>query len=347
MTIGGSDSAMMGPPPEEPARPSPGGPGYRAAGRSSGWTWTVAAIVVVILVIVGGLGYYYGVYRPAHPSSPGARVNSSLQMGGFDSGQVVTFLYNGTTTSLCTPTATSLFPNDPNASAASHFTTCEVGAANQNAVSQVPEYILVPAFAGLSVFGVAALGANASGFPVVNHSALATDCGAGGTPTACPDHPTYLYSPLFTEVEEHLGLKSGYGGLSEGVLPTPAHDHLINTATTYANVYWGSTVVLVLDPNIFPDRSSAACSVVESSNLSNPTGNCLTSFAALERATTTCSSSAADFNDATSNPIWQTLVSAGVAGCSQVYVPGGVNALNANLYIPFSVSPGAPPMFPE
>jgi hypothetical protein len=40
-------------------------------------------------------------------------------------------------------------------------------------------------------------------------------------------------------------------------------------------------------------------------------------------------------------------VSVGVPSCAQVYVPGGVSALNANLYIPFSVSPGDPPMFPE
>jgi len=324
-----------------------GGGRSPTSARSRSKVGTVIAIVVVIGIVTGGLGYYYGVVRPSQQTRSSMGVNQSLEMGGFDSGQVVTFLYNGTTTSTCTPSLTSFFPNDPNASAATKYTNCEVGAASQNAVPQVPEYVLVPAFAGLSIFGVAALGANASGFPTLNGSALATDCGAGGTATACPDHPTFLYSPLFTAVEEHLGLSHGYGGLPEGVLPTPAHDHLINTPTTYPNVYWGTTVVLVLDPNIFPDRETASCSVVSPSNLSNPTSNCLSSFAGLERALTTCSSSAAAYNSATKNPIWQTLVSVGVSSCAQVYVPGGVSALNANLYIPFSVSPGDPPMFPE
>lgn len=328
--------------------PSRNGGGRSPPGaRSKSRVWTVIAIVVAVGIVSGGLGYYYGVVRPAQTSGSSPGVNQSLEMGGFDSGQVVTFLYNGTTTSTCTPSLTSFFPNDPNASAATRYTNCEVGAASQNAVPQLPEYVLVPAFAGLSIFGVGALGANASGFPTLNGSALATDCGAGGTVTGCPDHPTYLYSPLFTAVEAHLGLHQGYGGLPEGVLPTPAHDHLINTPTTYANVYWGTTVVLVLDPNIFPNRETAGCSVVAASNLSNPTSNCLSSFAGLERALTTCSSSAAAYNSATSNPIWQTLVSVGVSSCAQVYVPGGVSALNANLYIPFSVSPGEPPMFPE
>ena len=44
------------------------------------------------------------------------------------------------------------------------------------------------------------------------------------------------------------------------------------------------------------------------------------------------------------NGIWQTLNS----GCDQVVVPGAdLNNLNGNLYIPFSVMPGAPPMFPS
>jgi hypothetical protein len=308
--------------------------------------WALAAIVVVVLVVVGGLGYYYAVYQPAHPGASGSSVNESLEMGGFDDGQVVTFLYNGTTTSLCNPTMGVMFPHDVNATAATKYTDCEVGNASQTAVPESPQYILVPAFAGLSIFGVGALGANASGFPTLNGTTLLTDCGAGGTLTACPDHPTYLYSPLYTAVEDHLNLTMGYGGLSPGVLPVPAHDHLLNTPTQVSNIYWGTVVVLVLDPNIFPAQMSPTCSVVSASNLSSPTGNCLTSFAALQRAVTGCSSSTADYNGAAKNPIWQTLVSVGVPSCAQVYVPGGINALNSNLYIPFSVSPGAPPMWP-
>jgi hypothetical protein len=307
-------------------------------------TMVIALVVVVVLIVAGGAAYYYVTMKKSPSSSNG--VNESLEMGGFDNGQIVTFLYNGTNTELCTPSATSLFPSDPNASLAATHTACEVGAADQNAVPQVPQYILVPAFAGLSIFGVPALGASSHGFPEVNGSVLLTQCGAGGTSTACPAHPTYIYSPEFTAVEDHLGIAANAepGGLPPGTLPTPAHDHLIDTATTYPNVYWGITVVLVLDPNIYPAQMSPTCTASVPSNLSSATGNCLTSYAALQRAMTTCSSSAVAFNSAVKNPIWQTLGS----GCDQVVVPGGsLGDLNANLYIPFSVSPGAPPMFPS
>jgi hypothetical protein len=309
------------------------------------WTW--AAVAVAVLVVLGGLGYYYGVYQPAHATSQGPTVNESLEMGGFDDGQIVTFLYNGTTTSLCTPSMGTMFPGDPNASAATAYTNCEVGNANQTAVQETPQYIVVPVFAGLSIFGFTALGANASGFPTLNGTAMATDCGAGISVTACPDHPKYLYSPFFTAVENHLNLTSGYGGLPPGTLPVPAHDHLLNTPTQVPNIYWGGINVLVLDPNIYPSQMSPTCTVRSPSNLSDPTGNCLTSYAALERAVTGCSSSAANYNNATHNPIWQTLVSLGMPKCAQAFIPGGIDALNTNLYIPFSVSPGAPPMWPD
>jgi hypothetical protein len=300
-----------------------------------------------VLVVVEAVGYYYEVYQPAHPGPAGPAVNESFEMGGFDAGQVVTVLYTGTTTSVCTPSRSTMFPGDANASAAERSTSCEVGNANQTAVQQSPQYILVPVFAGLSIFGFTALGANASGFPTLNGTALPTDCSAGGTARACPDHPRDLYSPFFTAVEQHLNLTDGYGGLPPGTLPVPAHDDLLNSPTTDPNIYWGSTNVLVLDPNIYPSQTSASCPVRAPSNLSNPTGNCLTSFGALERAVIGCSSSAANYNNATHNPIWETLVAMGMPRCAQAFVPRGINGLNSNLYIPFSVSPGAPPMWPE
>ncbi|MCI4324740.1 MAG: hypothetical protein L3K00_02485 [Thermoplasmata archaeon] len=335
-----SNSPAMSPPPTSPTAASSSPPPKKGMG-----TMVLVLVVVVILVVAGGLGYYYLVVKTSNStSSPG--LNASLEMGGFADGQIVTFVYNGTTTELCTPSLSTMFPGDANATAAAAKTGCEVGNANQNIVQQVPQYILVPAFAGLSIFGETALKATSHGFPTVNGSTVLTQCGAGGTSTACPDHPTYLYSPDFTAVEQHIGLTSGYGGLTPGVLPTPAHDHLLNTPTTYPNVYWGITVVLVFDPNIFPAQSSPSCTATVHSNLSNPTGNCLTSFSALQAAMGSggCSSAASAFNNATANPIWQTLN----AGCHQVVVPGGnLGDLNGNLYIPFSVMPGAPPMFPS
>lgn len=313
-------------------------------GHKGAW---IATIVVIIVILAAALSYYYLVYLPGTRSPA-----PLLQEGGFTQGSVVTFVYNGTDTFLCEPSMTVMFPNDPTASAAAAKTECEVGNASQNAVPQVPEWVLVPAYAGLSIFGVGALGATARGFPAVNGTGLLTDCGAGGTPTACVDHPTYLYSPLFAAVEDHLNLTGGYGGLPLGVLPTPAHDHLLDTPTTYPNVEWGTIAVLVLDPNILPDRATGICAATVPSNLSSPTGNCLTSLNALKAAMTTCSSAAANFNAAAKNPIWQTLVSVGVSPCAQVLVPGvasiaQISSLNSNLYIPFLVQPGAPASFPS
>ncbi|MGI0070501.1 MAG: hypothetical protein ACRECT_00235 [Thermoplasmata archaeon] len=301
-------------------------------------------IIVVVLIAAGSIGYYELVPKttPAACASASGSV-SGAYAGGFTHGCVVTFQYTGNYQ--CTPGLSTLFPGDANATNATKETTCAVGAANQTAVNQVPEWILVPAFAGLSIFGVSALGSTARGFPTFNSSTILTDCGGGGSPTACPDHPTYIYSPAFTAVELHLGLKNGYGGLPPGVLPTPAHDHLINTSSTYPNVPWGTIAVLVFDPNIFPDRATGTCAASVASNLSSPTGNCLNSLAALERALTTPSTAVATANGA--NPIWQTL---GMPPL-QVVVPGDlsipqIDNLDSNLYIPFSVSPGAPPTFP-
>ena len=153
-------------------------------------------------------------------------------------------------------------------------------------------------------------------------------------------------------MEDHFNLTNGYGGLPLGVLPTPAHDHLLDTPTKYPNVEWGTIVVLVLDPNILPNRATGMCTATDPSNLSSPTGNCLTTLNALKAAMTTCSSAAANFNAAGKNPTWQTLVSVGGSPCAQVFVPGAtsiaqISNLNSNLYIPFLVQPGTPSSFPS
>jgi hypothetical protein len=285
---------------------------------------------VVILVGAAGIYVYY--------MTPKAAPKSISEAGGFAMGAPVTFVYNGTDTYLCTPSLLTFYPN---ATQAASSTPCEVGAAGQNAVLQYPEWALVPAFAGLSVFGIQSQGANARGFPQYSGSAVLTDCGAGGTPTACPDHPTLTYSPLFTSVETYLHITTGLGGYPEGVLPTPAHDHLLNTSSTFPNVQWGTIVVLVLDPNIWPDRATGTCTKVVASNLSVPTANCLTSLTALDAALLTHTTSVATSNSV--NPVWEALGNPS----TQVIVPGDltiseINNLNGNIYVPFSVQPGAP-----
>ncbi len=313
--------------------------------RKLSWNW-IGALVIVVVVVVAGVAIYY-------ETRPSATPASTFTTGGFTANQVVTFTYPSVTANpgngswVCTPGLTTFFPSE---TGALKYTQCEAGAANQNAVpGQLPQWVLVPAFAGLSIFGVAALGASTQGFPQYNGTTIATDCGAGGSPAACADHPTYLYSPLFTDVENFLNLTSGYGGLPLGVLPTPSHDHLLNTTTTYPNIPWGSIVVLVLDPNILPARATGECTQVVASNLSSPTGNCLNSVAALDRALSTHSSAVANANGGTNhNPIWETFGGPTL----QVIVPGDltipqINNLNMNFYDWFAVSPGTPSSFPS
>jgi hypothetical protein len=320
------------------ATPEPTPPAPAPSPKSRTLLGVILVVIVVIIVAVAGL--YVAKVGPF--ATKKAAATPPIE-AGFAQGQVVTFQFTGNYT--CTPSLSSLFPSQ---SSVSSTTNCEVGMANQNAVQQVPEWVLVPAFAGLSAFGLAALGANSRGFPVFSSSAVLTDCGAGGGPTGCADHPTYLYSPSFTTVEQFTNASSGYGGLPEGVLPTPAHDGLLNISGAYPNVEWGMIVVLVFDPNIFPDRTTGTCSAATPSNLTSATGNCLTSIGALDRALTTYSSSVARANGGSpGNPVWKALAGNGL----QILIPGAVsvaqaNNLNANLYVPFSVATGAPSSFP-
>jgi hypothetical protein len=198
-------------------------------------------------------------------------------------------------------------------------------------------FILVPAFAGLSIFGVPALGANSQGYPVFNKIAIFTQCGAGGTISACADHPTLVYSSVFTTVEKHLGLKNGYGGLPEGVLPVPSHDHVVNYAGG-TSIPWDVIAVLVFDPNVMPDGATGQCHQWVTSDLSNPTANCLTSFNALANALTTSTSATANANVTQNNPIYDTL--GGVK--TQIIIPGvttvsDTSPANTNLFLYFNV----------
>ncbi|ALU31996.1 hypothetical protein [Sulfolobus acidocaldarius] len=227
-------------------------------------------------------------------------VNSS---GAFYNGQVITFQY--TAQFMCTPPATTFFPNETNQSKAAMG--CEVGAGNISAFPKnaAPVFVLVPAFAGLSIFGPTQLNATPQGFPTFTYNnvtyVITTQCGAAGTMTACPDHMTYIYSPAFTAVEQALGIKNGVFNLPEGVLPTPAHDHLV-TFTTNQSIPWYIVVVLVFDPNIFPNPITGQCQAIVPSNTTNPTANCLNNIQALENAMMTYDSAVGMAN--AKNPIW-------------------------------------------
>ncbi|MGI0091096.1 MAG: hypothetical protein ACREBS_05260 [Nitrososphaerales archaeon] len=260
------------------------------------------------------------------------------QTPGFYNNTVVVFTYPKDYN--CTPGLLKFFSNQ---SAPAGKTQCEVGAGNSTAVSgSVPLWIVVPAYAGLSIFGVTQLGASPEGFPTFNNATILTDCGAGGTPSGCPDHPTYLYSPFFTAVEKHINITSGVFGLPEGVLPTPSHDHLINCCLQI--VPWYTIAVLVFDPNIMPNPVTGRCEQVVPSNLTNPTGNCLSSFKGLTNALTNHSSAVVSANS--NNPIWQTLG----GPSNQVVIPGVATAAqisntNTNLFEFFTVNSTNPYLY--
>ncbi|BAB66667.1 hypothetical protein [Sulfurisphaera tokodaii] len=261
-------------------------------------------------------------------------VNAS---GAFYDGQVITFLY--TAQFMCTPNATVFFPNAVNQSKVAMG--CEVGAGNISAFPKgaAPVFVLVPAFAGLSIFGVQSLGATPQGFPVFKYNGenytIYTQCGAALTPTACPDHMSLIYSPAFTIVEQYLGIKNGVFGLPEGVLPTPAHDHLV-TFTTNTSIPWYIVVVLVFNPNIFPNPITGQCQQIVPSNQTDPTQYCLNSISALEQAMQTYDSAVATAN--ANNPIWLALGKPGL----DVVVPGITSpsqlfsATNSNMVLFFS-----------
>jgi hypothetical protein len=263
-----------------------------------------------------------------------------LKSGGFVNGNLTTFGY--TQNFVCTPAGTA-FINNAESQAAAKVTTCIVGAGNRTAIAGAfPVFVLVPAFAGLSNFGVTQLGASPQGYPVFNNQVVVTQCGAGGSAASCPDHPTYLYSPDFTLVEQHLGIKNGVFGLPEGVLPTPSHDHIAGFDTK-DSIPWYVVAVLVFDPNVFPNAVTGQCTKWVSSNLTSAAGNCLNSFSALAAAMNTKTTATANANMTQNDPIYDTF--GGVS--TQVLIPGVTivseySAANTNLFIFFSVTPENP-----
>ncbi|BBD73038.1 hypothetical protein HS1genome_1427 [Sulfodiicoccus acidiphilus] len=292
---------------------------------------TVFAAVTIILVMVAALGFglYLTMPRTVTVTKPVIMnqtvtktiylnrtiyVNRTITIpeakaisGAFLNSQVITFNY--TAQFMCTPNLIQFFPNQTQANQVAMG--CEVGAVNSSAfpANAAPVYVVVPAFAGISIFGVQQLGANPLGFPVFHYNGqnytVVTQCGAAGTPTACPDHMTYIYSPAFTAVEQSLGIKNGVFGLPEGVLPTPAHEHVV-TFSTNTSIPWYVVVVLDFNPNIFPNPVTGQCQAIVPSNQSSPTGLCLNSYSNVQKALHTYDSAVMTANQA--NPIWSTLL---------------------------------------
>ncbi|MDA4123308.1 MAG: hypothetical protein OK456_09035 [Thaumarchaeota archaeon] len=318
--------------------------------RRTAVSTTIFAATAIVLIVIAAVGFgLYATTSAKTSTSTSTTTTTAISTttlapsgtrsaisGGFINSQTVVFGYNENYT--CTPSIASLGLN-----ASESNTSCEVGAGNASAVSgALPVFVLVPAYAGLSIFGVPALGATSQGYPVFDNQTIVTDCGAGGSNSSCPFHPTYIYSPDFTAVEQHLNITNGVFGLPEGVLPTPAHDHVVGYI---GNQYipWYMVTVLVFDPNIMPNAITGQCTQVVQSNLANPTGNCLNSISAIEAALNTNSSATASANTLQSNPIYQTF--GGVT--AQVLIPGVTmvaesSPANSNLFLYFNVVNGNP-----
>lgn len=313
--------AAASPPPEHPSR----------RGRA------IVAIVLVAVLVLAGVGTAY-VLRIG-PFAPVA--SAGFQSGtyaGLTDGEVVTLSATGPYE--CTPTLATFYPSE---SASTVGSDCEVGGADQGAVEQVPQWLLVPAFSGWSAFGQG----SSSGSPETWNGAasLPTDCGAGGTTSACPDYPANFYVGALAS--RSFAFPSRGAG-PDGVFPMPAHDVLLNTSATFPSVEWGTVVVLVFDPYIFPSPFTGTCAGQAGQNVSN-SANCLASTANLSRALATDSPEVAAANsgpnavDGGSDGLWALFgdpsTEAIVVGAT---ASAPVTALDSNLYLPYSVAPGGP-----
>src|SRR5579884_3043006 len=128
-------------------------------------------VVVLVIIAVAGFGLYTTSTRVSTTTSIVTQTVTStvtpLKSAGFLNASLVTFGYSSNYA--CTPPMNSFGFNSTETTNAAKFTGCEVGAGNSSAVSGAfPVFVLVPAYAGLSIFGVTSLGASPQGYPVFN-----------------------------------------------------------------------------------------------------------------------------------------------------------------------------------
>ncbi len=302
----------------------------------SGVSTTIFAATTTILIIVAAAGY--GLYF-TQINKPVAKARLGV-VGGILNGKIVAFDFYENFS--CTPTPSALFANTPfntTANAATSVTSCEVGAPGTFPANALPVWGMVPAFGALSIFGLTAMGASTDGYPTWNGSVVLTDCTGMGSARTCIDHPPLFYSPVIVMVEQFLGITDSTKtpmNLPVGVLPFPAHTHLVESDAAQADIPWNAIGVFVFDPNIFPNPVTGKCTQVAQSNLTNPTGNCLTSTSQLRAAMATANSGIAQTNqnnpmwEALGKPLWQVII----AGASS---PADYNKANSNIDVPFAV----------
>jgi len=138
-----------------------------------------------------------------------------------------------------------------------------------------------------------------------------------------------------------MNITNGAMGLPEGVMPFPAHTHIVDSDAGQQDIPWNAIAVFVFDPNILPNPATGRCEQIVTSSLSNATANCLTSTTALQSAVVTTNGSIADAN--AKNPIWLALgkppVQVVIAGATG---PGQYRNANSNIDVPFAVKNCSP-----
>jgi hypothetical protein len=125
--------------------------------------------------------------------------------------------------------------------------------------------VIVPAFLHplCDLAGVPCANSNSVFDPTLGANNFA-QCPDNTSALTCPNHPAFLdLTPL--------GLKTPDGGIV-GVVPLPIHSHILRGS---GGGWWKLVVWLVVDPSIWPNPSTGACSA--------GTG-CLTSGTALDNA---------------------------------------------------------------
>jgi len=182
----------------------------------------------------------------------------------FDDGKVVTVQYSQI-----------YFCNSPGPATSAASSPCAVG--QEATVDPVPDVasskleVIVPAFlhplCDVAHVTCAAETGNLAGSSAVFDPTLGgnnfAQCPDNTVALTCPNHPNFLdLSPL---------------GLGVGVVPLPIHSHIISGQgiPSAQGGWWQLRVWLVLDPTIWPDPKTGACTA--------GTG-CLTSEAALQAA---------------------------------------------------------------
>jgi hypothetical protein len=240
----------------------------------------------------------------------------------FQNGSIVTLVTYSNNT--CAPSLNSLYPNSTETTNALGFTNCEVGTIVNRTSTDMPRWNLIPSFTGLSVYGIASWGATPQGYPTYNGMTIATQCGASGTASGCFNKTSYFYSPKQSAIEKSIGIYNGINGLPEGVLPNPANDKILPSNKTGTPTISYLVRVAVYDPNIFPNATTGKCKQVAPSNLSNPTGDCLTSLSALKAAFVTTDNAIPTINS--NNPLYQ----AAGKPMTQVVLVGGLGAISLN-----------------